>query len=112
MSLPSSVGMALGYIVLTSCYYANIYNGRDLVFMSTSLFGSDGSTYNQTAVLTDNKLDPSKLAEIGLPRYTTSYSVSQLVYNLSMGAAVTHVILWSWSDLKRGMFFDEVVSSL
>lgn len=94
--------MALGYIILTSCYYANLYNGRDLKFMSTSLFGSDGSTYDQSAVLTDNKLDPSKLANVGLPRYTTTYAVSQLAYNLSMGAAITHVLLWSWPDLKKG----------
>ena len=95
--------MALGYIILTACYYANTFNGRNLVFMSTSLFGDDGGTYNQSAVLTsDHRLDPSKLAEIGLPRYTTSYTISQLVYNLSLGAAIVHVVLWYWSDLKRG----------
>ncbi|ETW80571.1 oligopeptide transporter [Heterobasidion irregulare TC 32-1] len=100
----SYIGMALGYIILTACYYANTFNGRNLVFMSTSLFGDDGGTYNQSAVLTsDHRLDPSKLAEIGLPRYTTSYTISQLVYNLSLGAAIVHVVLWYWSDLKRAL---------
>ncbi|THH21358.1 hypothetical protein EW146_g177 [Bondarzewia mesenterica] len=98
----SYIGMALGYIILTSCYYANIFNGRDLVFMSTSLFDSDGGTYNQTALLTsDHKFDPSKLAQVGLPRYTTTYTISQLAYNLSLGAAIVHVILWYWADLRR-----------
>ncbi|KAA1476039.1 OPT oligopeptide transporter [Dentipellis sp. KUC8613] len=98
----SYLGMALGYIVLTTCYYSNVFQGRDLVFMSTSLFGSDGKSYNQTAVLTsDSKLDPSKLAEVGLPRFTTTYAISQLAYNLSLGAAAVHVFLWHWKELRE-----------
>ncbi|KAI0341506.1 OPT oligopeptide transporter [Trametopsis cervina] len=97
----SYIGMALGYIVLTTAYYSGAFNGRDLVFMSTSLFGSDGQKYNQTAILTpDNNLDPSKLAAAGLPRFTTTYAISQMCYNFSMGAAIVHVLLWHWSDLK------------
>lgn len=95
--------MAIGYLVLTLAYYKNSFNARDLVFMSTSLFGSDGSTYNQTAILTpDNKLDPTKLSAIGLPRFTATYVVSQVCYNLSLGAAIVHVLLWNWKELKEG----------
>lgn len=95
--------MAIGYAVLTGCYYANAFSGRDLVFMSTSLFGIDGSEYNQTAILTpQNTLDPTKLAEVGLPRYTTTFAISQMTYNSSLGAAFVHVFLWSWKELKEG----------
>lgn len=95
--------MAIGYLVLTLAYYSNSFNARDLVFMSTSLFGSDGEAYNQTAILTpDNKLDPAMLEQIGLPRYTATYAVSQMCYNFSLGAAIVHVFLWHWKDLKRG----------
>lgn len=74
--------------------------------MSTSLFSRDGDLYNQTAVLdSNNKLDRSKLEEYGLPRYTTTYAISQLCYNLSLGSAVVSVSLWYWSDLKRGKLF-------
>ncbi|KAJ3474399.1 hypothetical protein NLI96_g12479 [Meripilus lineatus] len=98
----SYLGMAIGYLVLTLCYYNNVFGARDLVFMSTSLFGKDGKVYNQTAILTpEYSLDPSKLQEIGLPRYTTTYVVSQICYNLSLGAAIVHVFLWHWDDLKR-----------
>ncbi|KAI0945261.1 hypothetical protein AcW1_001521 [Taiwanofungus camphoratus] len=98
----SQVGMAIGYIVLTVAYYKNSFNGRNLDWMSTSLFGSDGSTYNQSAILTpENTLDPAKLAQVGLPRYTTTYTISQMCYNFSLGAAVVHVLLWHWGDLKR-----------
>ncbi|KZV85364.1 OPT superfamily oligopeptide transporter [Exidia glandulosa HHB12029] len=97
----SYLGMALGYIVLTSVYYSNIFNGRDLPFMSTSLFGSDGETYNQTAILTpDSRLNMTALQSIGLPRYTATYAVSQLAYNLSLGASIVHIFLWNWKDLK------------
>ncbi|KAI0674129.1 OPT oligopeptide transporter [Trametes maxima] len=98
----SYIGMALGYLVLTLCYYRNVFNGRDLVFMSTSLFNTEGGSYNQTAILTpENSLDPSKLDAVGLPRYTTTYVISQMCYNFSLGAAIVHVLLWHWPELKR-----------
>ncbi|EKM51095.1 uncharacterized protein PHACADRAFT_263059 [Phanerochaete carnosa HHB-10118-sp] len=97
----SYLGMAIGYLVLTLAYYKNSFNARDLVFMSTSLFGADGNTYNQSAILTpENSLDKAKLAEVGLPRYTATYAVSQMCYNFSLGAALVHVLLWHWDDLK------------
>ncbi|GBE87677.1 predicted protein [Sparassis crispa] len=98
----SYIGMAIGYIVLTTTYYSNAFHARDLIFMSTSLFGADGSIYNQSAILTPQyKLNASALAEVGLPRYTSTYTISQICYNFSLGAAITHVLLWHWKDLKR-----------
>ncbi|CAL1709266.1 unnamed protein product [Somion occarium] len=98
----SYIGMAIGYLVLTLAYYSNAFNGRDLVFMSTSLFGLDGRSYNQSAILTsENKLDTEKLAELGLPRYTSTYTISQMCYNFSLGAALVHVAIWYWKDLRR-----------
>lgn len=104
LALPTLVGMAIGYIVLTSAYYSNVFDGGSLQFMSTSLFGSDGNVYNQTAVIDPStyKLNASALATVGLPRYTTTYAISQLSYNLSMGAAVTYILLWHWKELKQG----------
>ena len=93
--------MAIGYLVLTLAYYRNAFNGGDLKFMSTSLFGRDGDTYNQSAILTsDYSVDAEKLAELGLPRYTTTYTISQMCYNFSLGAAITHVLIWNWAELK------------
>ncbi|KAF5371806.1 hypothetical protein D9758_003457 [Tetrapyrgos nigripes] len=101
----SYLGMVLGYIVLTTCYYSNIFGGRDIQFMSTSLFSANGSTYDQTSVLTsDYKLNKSAIAEVGLPRYTTTFAISQLSYNMSLGAAVTSLFLWNWPELKKGVY--------
>ncbi|KAF8962606.1 OPT oligopeptide transporter [Flammula alnicola] len=97
----SFIGMGLGYIVLTAAYYGNVFNGRDIPFMSTALFADDGSSYNQSAVLDSNyKLNPDALETIGLPRYTTTYAISQLCYNLSLGAAFTYIGIWHWPELK------------
>lgn len=96
------VGMALGYTILTTCYYNNVFNGRDLLWMSQSLFNDQGGSYNQSAILTpQNTLDPSKLDSVGLPRYTTTYAISQMCYNFSLGAAIVHVLLWNWRELSR-----------
>jgi hypothetical protein len=79
LTAPFLVGIGLGYIVLTAVYYSNTFNGRDIKWMSTNLFGNDGGTYNQTAILTpDNRLDSSKLDQVGLPRYTATYATSQV----------------------------------
>ncbi|KAJ7086088.1 OPT oligopeptide transporter [Mycena belliarum] len=97
----SFIGMWFGYIVLTSCYYSNIFNGRDLPWMSTSLFSTEGDMYNQSAVITaDFKLNSTALETIGLPRYSATYAISQMCYNLSLGAAVTYMFLWHWPELR------------
>ncbi|KAF8182028.1 OPT oligopeptide transporter [Pholiota molesta] len=97
----SFIGMGLGYIVLTAAYYSNVFNGRDIPFMSTGLFGNDGSSYNQSAVIDTNyRVNQEALDIIGLPRYTTTYAISQLCYNLSLGAAFTYIVLWHWPELK------------
>ncbi|KAH9855640.1 OPT oligopeptide transporter [Lenzites betulinus] len=100
--LNSYIGMAIGYLALTLAYYNNAFDGRSIPWMSQSLFDKDGGSYNQSAILTpDNDVDHSKLATVGLPRYTTSYVISQMCYNFSLGAAIVHVLLWHWPDLKR-----------
>ncbi|TBU24331.1 OPT oligopeptide transporter [Dichomitus squalens] len=99
---PVVVGMALGYIVLTACYYNNVFNGRDILWMSQSLFNDKGGRYNQTAILTpQNTLNATALESVGLPRYTTSYVISQMCYNFSLGAAIVHVLLWNWPELTK-----------
>lgn len=94
--------MAISYLVLTLAYYNNSFNGRSIPWMSQALFNDEGGSYNQTAILTpENNVDHSKLATVGLPRYTTTYVISQMCYNFSLGAAIVHVLLWHWPDLKR-----------
>ncbi|TRM65022.1 OPT oligopeptide transporter protein-domain-containing protein [Schizophyllum amplum] len=98
----SYLGMALSYLVLTLCYYNNVFNGRDLPWMSTSLFGDDGKRYDQAAIITaDYHLNKTALDATGLPRYTTTYALSQLSYNIAVGASVTTIFVWHFAELKQ-----------
>lgn len=36
--------------------------------------------------------------------YTTTNTISALAYNLGLGAAITHVFLWNWTELKEGLY--------
>lgn len=108
------MGMILGYIILTSCYYANVFQGRDLKFMSTSLFSRQTTeVYDQSAVITSEyTLDRDALETVGLPRYTTTYAISQLSYNLSLGSAITYILLWHWKELKDGQSLSNYIVNL
>ncbi|KIJ69505.1 hypothetical protein HYDPIDRAFT_24340 [Hydnomerulius pinastri MD-312] len=117
----SWVGMCLCYILMLSCYYGDVLQGRSrgLPFMSTSLFFGNGTSYDQTAILnSNNQLDPVKYAEVGPPFMTTTYAVSLLVSYGGTGAAFSHIFLWHWRELwsafkgfaflKGGQDFDDV----
>ncbi|KAH7889787.1 OPT oligopeptide transporter protein-domain-containing protein [Phlebopus sp. FC_14] len=117
----SWIGMLLCYALMMGCYYGDVFQGysRGLPFMSTALFSSNGSTYDQSAILnSNNQLDPVKYAEVGPPYMTTTYAVSLLVSYASMGAAFSHILLWNWRELwdafggfnflKSGQDFDDV----
>ncbi|KAJ7786715.1 OPT oligopeptide transporter protein-domain-containing protein [Mycena olivaceomarginata] len=98
----SFIGMWLGYIVLTTCYYSNVFNGRDLPFMSTSLFSETGDTYNQSEVITvDYKLNTGNRSQDSrTASVLDNIRHKSLCYNLSLGAAVTYLFLWHWPELR------------
>jgi hypothetical protein len=105
--------MAVMSYGLAPFFVLNCSDNNLKVFMSTALFGLDGQVYNQSAVLDSQyRLDRSKLDQVGLPRFTTTYALSQLFYNLSLGSAVVSVTLWYWDDLKRGELFWLSVSKI
>lgn len=53
--------------------------------LSTSIFASDGSIYNQTAVFGDTfQLNKTALSEIGLPALTGSNAWANLTSNLAV----------------------------
>jgi len=83
------------------------------------LFYENGTQYNQTLILNSNyEVDPTLLAEQGLPYYASSWVVYLLTSNMAsssnvnetpgvdrfdsqaLGATVTHLLLWNWNDLR------------
>ena len=65
------------------------------------LFYENGTVYNQSLILNSNyEVDPTLLAEQGLPYYAGTWVVLLLVTNMSMAATFTHLLLWNRDDLR------------
>ncbi|KAH9482632.1 Oligopeptide transporter 2 [Psilocybe cubensis] len=81
-------------VLLTLSAQANSWS---LAFpmLSTSIFSSNGSIYQQSAVFGTNfQLNHTALQEIGLPALTGSNAWSNLTANLAIGGLVAHVVLF------------------
>ncbi|KAJ7707539.1 OPT oligopeptide transporter protein-domain-containing protein [Mycena rosella] len=95
------VGYILCMVVFVAVYYNNIWNAKSFPFLSQTLFYANGSEYNQLLILNDNfEVDPTLLAEQGLPFYASTWVVQLLTTNLGMAATFTHLLLWNRDDLK------------
>ncbi|KAJ7475997.1 OPT oligopeptide transporter protein-domain-containing protein [Mycena latifolia] len=95
------VGYILCMVVFIAVYYNNIWNAKDFPFLSQTLFYANGSQYDQLLILNDKfEVDPTLLAEQGLPFYASTWVVQLLTTNLGMAATFTHLLLWNRSDLR------------
>ncbi|KAK6346616.1 hypothetical protein TWF696_006736 [Orbilia brochopaga] len=99
------VNQLIGYfgcVALTIvAYYANIWDAKKFPFLAQALFSTDGTVYDQTKILgPDNKVDPVKLHEYGLPWFATSNAMSLLTMNIGVTAGIVHIICWNWDDIK------------
>jgi OPT oligopeptide transporter protein len=100
------VGYLLAIGIYMAIYYNNLWDAKRFPFMSTTLF-SEKSTiekfvqYNQTRILNSKyQVDPVQLEKQGLPRLTASHALGMTFQNLAIMAAITHMCLWHWSDIK------------
>ena len=69
--------------------------------ISTALFASNGSIYDQTAVFTGPNflLNQTALHEIGLPALASSYALYGLASSLSFGGLIAHCIFFWGPDV-------------
>jgi hypothetical protein len=68
--------------------------------LSQLLFYENGTMYDQSLILDANyEVDPTLLAEQGLPYYASSWVIYLLSMNLGLGATITHLLLWNHDDL-------------
>ncbi len=88
-------------VVFCGVFYGNIWQSLSFPFLSQELFYPDGSLYNQTLILNSNfEVDPTLLAEQGLPFYSGTWVTQLLVTNLGMAATFTHLLLWNRDDMS------------
>ncbi|TFK71695.1 oligopeptide transporter [Pluteus cervinus] len=110
MSLPliqqanSWIGYTFCYLVIMLIYYTNTWNSLAFPMLSTSIFSSNGSIYDQSAVFGTNfQVNQTALEEIGLPALTGSNAWANLTANLAIGGLVAHVVFF-WSGYARDSF--------
>ncbi|KAF8814690.1 OPT superfamily oligopeptide transporter [Phlegmacium glaucopus] len=97
-------GCLLCYIVVTAIYYTNTWNSLAFPMLSTSIFSSNGSIYQQSAVFDSHfQLNQTALDIVGLPALTGSNAWANLASNLSIGGLIAHVILF-WGPYARDSF--------
>jgi len=82
----------------------NTWNAQNFPFLSQALFYENGTLYDQLSILDNNfRLDPAKLAEVGLPWFAPAQILMKIGTNLSIGATFTHVFLWYGKDIMQSI---------
>ncbi|EIW85092.1 OPT oligopeptide transporter [Coniophora puteana RWD-64-598 SS2] len=95
------IGYVLCMVVFIGIFYGNVWQAQNFPFLSQLLFYENGTIYNQSLILNANyEVDPTLLAEQGLPYYASTWVIELLVTNLGLAATITHLILWNRDDLR------------
>ncbi|KAG1875141.1 OPT oligopeptide transporter protein-domain-containing protein [Suillus tomentosus] len=97
----SFIGYILCTVVFVAVFYNNIWESRNLPFLAQLLFYENGTVYDQTLIMNSNyEVDPTLVAEQGLPFYAGTWIVNLLSTNLALAATFTHLLLWNKDDLS------------
>ncbi|KAF9039845.1 peptide transporter MTD1 [Panaeolus papilionaceus] len=93
-------GTVFCMIAFCVAYHQNTWNGQNFPFLSQQLFNLNGTRFDQRAILDENfKLDPVKLAQVGVPWFASSQVISKIGFNMAIGATVTHVFIWYGKEI-------------
>ncbi|KAJ7260312.1 peptide transporter MTD1 [Mycena haematopus] len=93
-------GTLICIIAFCALYANNVWNGQNFPWLSQELFYENGTQYNQLAILDANfRLDKAALDVQGLPWFASSQVLTKIGTNLSIGATLTHVVLWYGKDI-------------
>ncbi|KAG2157244.1 OPT oligopeptide transporter protein-domain-containing protein [Suillus clintonianus] len=99
--LSTFIGYILCMVVFVAVFYNNIWESQNFPFLAQLLFYQNGTIYNQTLILNSNyEVDPTLVAEQGLPFYAGTWVVALLSTNLGLAATFTHLLLWNKHDLR------------
>ncbi|WAQ83476.1 hypothetical protein PtA15_3A847 [Puccinia triticina] len=101
------VGVVFSLFILSFVYTHSWYDAgitQDFPFMSVSLLSSNGTTYPTKRVINPNgSPNEEVIQEIGVPFFTSTYVVVQIIASLAMTSAITHVLLENY-PLILGIF--------
>ncbi|KAI0732699.1 OPT oligopeptide transporter [Fomitopsis betulina] len=100
LQLNGDIGIFVSYVLMSAVYYGNIWKAKGFPFASQDIFSENGSVYNQAALLSNGKFNATRYKELGPAYFSATNALYLITSNLSLGALVTHVALYHWSDLK------------
>ncbi|CAH7684195.1 putative oligopeptide transporter [Phakopsora pachyrhizi] len=93
-------GLIIALFIFSLSYTNSWFSGgisRSFPFLSVSLLSANGTEYPIRKVIgLDGVKDSATVNDIGLPFYTSTYVVSQLLMTISAGSALSHVFLHQW----------------
>ncbi|KAK7046341.1 peptide transporter MTD1 [Favolaschia claudopus] len=93
-------GTLICIIAFCALYANNVWQGQNFPWLSQELFYENGTQYDQLSILDENfRLDKDALAIQGLPWFASSQVLTKIGTNLSIGATITHVVLWYGKDI-------------
>ncbi|KAG2157265.1 OPT oligopeptide transporter protein-domain-containing protein [Suillus clintonianus] len=99
--LSTFIGYILCMVVFVAVFYNNIWESQNFPFLAQLLFYQNGTVYDQTLILNSNyEVDPTLVAEQGLPFYAGTWVIALLSTNLGLAATFTHLLLWNKDDLR------------
>jgi hypothetical protein len=87
----SWIGLFFCYIIFIAVYYGNGWNALSFPFLSTRLYGDDGSHYDSTSVFVDGILDKAALERVGLPNTTGTYAWASMAGNLAVSGRELYI---------------------
>lgn len=89
----SWIGYGLCYIVLSAIYYFNIWNSKGFPLLSTSMFYSNGSVFDLSAMLgVTFQINQTAINEVGMPQLTGSNLWYNIASFLSIGGLFAHCL--------------------
>ncbi|KAI7957478.1 hypothetical protein MJO28_004573 [Puccinia striiformis f. sp. tritici] len=101
------IGVLLSLFILSFVYTNSWYDAginQNFPFMSVSLLTSNGTTYPIKTVINKNgSPNEEVISQIGIPSFTSTYVIIQIVASLAMTSAITHVLLENY-PLILGIF--------
>ncbi|KAG1754615.1 OPT oligopeptide transporter protein-domain-containing protein [Suillus lakei] len=93
--LSSFIGYILCMVVFVGIFYNNIWESQNFPFLAQLLFYENGTVYNQTLIMNSNyEVDPTLVAEQGLPFYAGTWIINLLSTNL-----MTYAAAWTWMNM-------------
>ncbi|CAO3623528.1 unnamed protein product [Cunninghamella echinulata] len=93
-------GILLLWIIGPLLYISDNWHAKSFRFLSNGLFALNytdftSKTYPQKEVLNpDNSLNHTKLAEVGVPMYSSIFALSYIAINIGVTSSITHVGLF------------------